>query len=343
MDAMGVRKKNKDQSRTKVREGKAVLAFRAAGLVAVFSLALAVLPRAASGKTVANVEGMLPKETRVLAYCDLKSARELSSFPRIQKYILPDHFLSMENIVSKAGIDPNAQIEGVLWGLILDDKGTERLAGFAFGQFNPESSEALLQKQDFVAVNYRGISLWTPNQSSGSNDIWFSFLDANTIAFGERPSLETLIQVHDGELESLVTNSALFPMVNEENGKDAWLWAVLDAKYASKIIDQLFPIAREFPQTDEIRKRLRAIEIRFRADGDTESSHFLAICGSADDANLMAVLLQADMQYRRYQEEQNKNSDFVDALQTSTVSLDGERLAFDITINPDQLLFLLKM
>ena len=180
--------------------------------------------------------------------------------------------------------------------------------------------------------------LYAFGSGTGAGDLLFVFIDSNTAAFGHRAALEKLIDVRTGVTESLLTNDKLFPLINEANGSGL-IWAVLDQKYTHLAVQQLLPQAGQFPQATEIIRRLQAMTINVEADSGVDA-HFQAVCGSTDDANLLAAALQAGLLYRRYQEAQ-AHPDLAATLDQVRVAPSGDRLKIEAPVSQDQLLSLI--
>jgi hypothetical protein len=105
-------------------------------------------------------------------------------------------------------------------------------------------------------------------------------------------------------------------------------------------MQQLVPQASQFPQAAAIMDHIRAMTITIDADSGVDA-HFQAVCGSTDDANLLAAALQAGLMYRRYQEA-STNPTLAGALDQVRIAPSGDRLKVDAPINPDQLLSLIR-
>ena len=304
----------------------------------VLSSLLAV-PRASYGGTLSTaVVGMFPKDVGEIAYADLKTARKLTWFPQLREQLLPSRFRDFEKFLASAGVDPNTQVEELAWGS-MDKGGGEDVLGVALGQFDPSSTEARFKSQKLAPVDVRGYHLYAFSGGKSSVDILFTFIDANTAAFGTRSALEKLIDVRAGVSESMLTNDKLFPLINESNGHGL-IWAVLDQNYSHVAMQQLVPQASQFPQAAAIMDRIKAMTITIDADSGVDA-HFQAVCASPDDANLLAAALQAGLMYRRYQEA-STNPTLAGALDSVRIVPSGDRLKVEAPISQDQLLSLIR-
>lgn len=308
-------------------------------LVAALVVSTLAVPQVARAGTLSTaVIGMFPKEIGEFAYADLKSARKYSWFPQLREQMLPSRFRDFEKFLASAGVDTNTQLEELSWASIQTGAG-EDVVGVALGEFNPSSAETRFKQQKIAAIDLHGYHLYPFAGSSGAADLLFTFIDANTAAFGTRPGLEKLIDVRTGTTQGLLTDDKLFPLINEANGHGL-VWAVLDKNYTHIAMQQLVPQASQFPQAGAIMDRLQAMTINIDADTGVDA-HFQAVCGSTDDANLLAAALQAGLMYRRYQEAQ-AGSALAGALEQIRVAPSGNRLKVDAPVSQDQLLTLIR-
>lgn len=301
---------------------------------------VAIPQRAYAGTLSTAVIGMFPKQVGEFAYADLKSARKYTWYAQLREQLLPSKFRQFEQFLTSAGVDPNSAVDEVAWANTSTAKGGgEEIVGIALGSFNPSSSEERFKQQKMQMTDVHGYHLYAFGSGSGPGDLFFTFIDSNTAAFGHRTALEQLIDVRGGVLPSLLENDQLFPLVNEVNGNGI-IWAVLDQNYTHLAVQQLLPQASQFPQAATIVNRMKAMTIAIEADSGVDA-HFQAVCSSPDDANLLAAGLQAALLMRRYQEAQS-NPDLASALDQVRVTPSADRLKLEAPVSQDQLLSLIR-
>jgi hypothetical protein len=305
--------------------------------IAILLITFCAAHTASAGTLSTAVIGMFPKDIGEFAYADLKASQKFPWFPQLREQLLPSRFRDFEKFMASAGIDPNTQVEEIAWAGITDSKaGGEEIVGAALGSFDPSSAEAKFKAQKMAMVDVHGYHLYSSGSASGGGSIYFTFIDSNTAAFGNRSSLEKLIDVRVGTSESLLTNDKLFPLITSVNGSGI-IWAVLDQNYTHLGMTQLVPQASQFPQATKIIERLQAMTISVVADTNVDAK-FEAVCSSPDDANLLGAALQAGVMYQRYQQTQAQaNSTLANALQNIRVTPSGDHLKIDLPISQDQL------
>jgi hypothetical protein len=308
-----------------------------------------------AGKLGANVVALFPKDVGEFAYADLKKARQLKWFKPLEDQMLPGRLKEFERFLSSAGVDPNSQVDEIAWAVVnqsgpapkqqagADEKDTsgggEQLVGVALGTFNPSATADYYAAQKLSVAKIHGYSLYAFGSGAGAGDLLFFFIDSNTAAFGHRSLLEKLIAVRFGEEESLLRNEKIFPLINEANGGGV-VWAVLNPYYTRMALSQLAPEMSQFPEAAKLTDRMKSLILNFEASSGVDG-HFQIICGSVEDANTLAALVQAGFLYRRYQESQT-NPDLAQLFDQARVSAKGDRLDLRMSLSDDQMTTLIR-
>jgi hypothetical protein len=296
-----------------------------------------------------DIISLFPKDAGELAYADLKEARQYPWFAQLKEQMLPPKFREFEQFLQAAGVDPNTQVTDLAWALV-PNAGTadtnaasvpksEQIVGIALGQFEPSAAEAYFTAKKLPIVKIRTFSLFAFGGGSGPNDLFFFFIDSNTAAFGNRQQLERLIGVRYGEQQGLYSNTDMSSLVDQANGGGT-VWAVLDPAYTRLAFQQLVPEASQFPAASQLASKLKAMIITVKG-GSSVDAQFEAVCGSSDDANTFAALIQAGMMYRRYQVG-NSNPELGQLLDSAQIAPSGDRLDLRLSLTNDQMLGLIR-
>jgi hypothetical protein len=315
-------------------------------LIAIFC-ALPQVSRA--GSLGSDIISMFPQDSGELAYADLREARQFPWFTQLKEQMLPAKFREFETFLASAGIDPNTQVTELAWALVpgrtTKDTGagsvpsSERIVGVALGQFQPSSAEAYFTSKKLPIVKIRTFSLFAFGGGSGPNDLFFFFIDSSTAAFGQRQELEKMIAVRFGEEQGLYSNGDMSSLVNSANGNGT-VWAVLSPAYTRLAMQQLVPETAQFPAAAQLTSKLKAMTISIKG-GSGIDAKFEAVCGSSDDANTFAALLQAGMMYRKYQVG-DKNPELGQLLDSAQITPSGDRLSLRLSLTDDQMLSLIR-
>jgi hypothetical protein len=334
--------------------------------VALWCLALALtfggMARVAeAGSLSASVLGMFPKNVGEIGYADLKTARQASWFPQFEAQVLPVRFSYFERFVSSAGLDLSKQVDEIAWAAAAApaqpaSNGAdaaaaggppatpqkfrgEAVVGIALGNFQPDLIDSFFKTQKLPMVTVRGYTLYAFGSGVSPGDLFFFFLDQNTVAFGQREPLESLIAVHFGDEESFLANDTLSPLVDEVNG-DGTMWAAMDKNYAQTAIGRLLPDVAQFPGANTLLGNVKGMTVTAQTDPEMDLE-ITPLCASANDALTLAQLLQAGLLYKHYQVAQT-DPDMARVIDATSVSADGDHLKIRTQLSNDLVLSLLR-
>jgi hypothetical protein len=329
---------------------------RMAAAAAMLTAALASAQIAGAQRVGPDTIALFPKNVGEFAYANLKQARSEKWFPQLQEQLLPERFRQFEKFLASAGVDPNSQVEELVWGLVAEgvtDKNSgvgsdavptgEEVAGIALGNFNPRSTEAYFKAQKLPTYSSHSFTMYAFGSGAGPSDLFFMFLDSNTAAFGHRSVLDKMLDVRYGGAEGLLRNDKMFSLINEANGSGL-VWAVLNPAYTRLAMHQLAPQISQFPEASKLVTRMQNLLINIQA-GSGIDGKFQAICGSTDDANTLAQLLQLAMVYQQYEAKQGgqtQNADLADLLGQAQVNPTGDRVVLHLALTDDQMSSLIK-
>jgi hypothetical protein len=318
---------------------------------ALLALTAVVSRPAKAGGVGADTIGLFPKQTGEVGYVDLKKARSMKWFPALEQQVLPERFRQFEKFLASAGVDPNTQVDELVWGLVADSTTTdakgnvtsvpsgEHTVGIAMGTYNPESTEAYFKRQKLPIVKVENYDLFGFGSGSGPDDLFFFFLDSSKAVFGHKELLEKLLAIRAGREDGLLRNDAMFSLINEANGNGV-VWAVLDAGYTQLAMSQLAPEVQQFPEAVKLVQNMRSMIISANASSGVDAK-FQAVCGSTQDANTLSQLLAAGLMYKKYQAGKD-NPDFGQLLDQTNVVPSGDRVVIGMTVSDDQMTSLIR-
>lgn len=321
----------------------------AAGAVLVL-MAAALAKPAKAGGVGADTIALFPKETGEFAYADLKKARTMKWFPALQEQMLPERFRQFEKFLAAAGVDPNTQVDELVWGLVAagksvnKDGGTsdmptgEMLVGIAMGNYNPESTEAYFKQQKLPTVKSNSYTLFAFGSGASDTDLFFFFLDSNKAVFGQKVLLDKLLEIRFGREDGLLRNDQMFNLINEVNGSGV-VWAVLDPSYTRLAMSQLAPEVQQFPEAAKLVANMKSMMITATASSGVDGK-FQAVCGTTQDANTLSQLMTAGLLYKKYQAKDNP--ELGQLLDQTNVTPSGDRVVIRMSISDDQMTSLIR-
>jgi hypothetical protein len=325
---------------------------RFAGFAGLLSLALSLAllaPRAHAGTLSTDVIGLFPSTVGEFAYADLRQARQFSWFGQLEDQMLPARFKQFEQFLAAAGMDPNTQVEEVAWGLVPTSMGqggaagvptAEQILGVALGQFQESAAQAYFKKQKTPTFPSHGFTLYSLGTGTGSEDFFLVLLDPSTAAFGQRATLEKLLDVRVGLQPNLVHNDQMYSLISQANGRGI-VWAVLNPGYSRLALQQLAPEAAQVPEATQIMGKIKSLLISIQPSNGVEADFHVA-CATSDDANQLGSLLNAGFLLLKMQATSQNNSGLVQLVDGAKVTSAGEHLSVSINLTNDQVVTLIQ-
>jgi hypothetical protein len=318
---------------------------------ALLALLAIVAKPAKAGGVGADTLGLFPKNTGEFGYVDLKKARTMKWFPSLEQQVLPERFREFEKFLASAGVDPNSQVDELVWGLVPDSTTTdangvttsvpsgEHTVGIAMGTYNPESTEAYFKAQKLPIAKVENYNLFGFGAGNGPDDLFFFFLDSSKAVFGHKALLEKLLEIRAGREEGLLRNEVMYNLINEANGSGV-VWAVLDGGYTQLAMSQLVPEVQQFPEAAKLVQNMKSMVISANASSGVDAK-FQAVCGSTQDANTLSQLMTAGLLYKKYQASKD-NPELGQLLDQTNVTPSGDRLVIALTVSDDQMTSLIR-
>ncbi|HEY1804439.1 MAG TPA: hypothetical protein VGG45_08145, partial [Terracidiphilus sp.] len=248
---------------------------------------------ASTGRAAAldpSVMELFPKNVTEIGYADLDEARSLPWFPQFAAQVVPVSLYGFDQFLSAAQMQSTSSIDQVVWARFSpldEDSATGSaailLAGVATGKFQVDAIKSFLKLQRVPAVQLDDTIAYSAENGIGPGAVFFTFLDQNTIAFGSIDALKKLLNVRDGNEDSLSENEAMIDDIGRVNG--GIFWGVLGSEDAQQAVERLMPVLRAFPQSRDLAGQIRQVAIGAN-DAGTIELNFQATTASAKDSIL---------------------------------------------------------
>jgi hypothetical protein len=225
-----------------------------AGLLITTTVALASPLSPAAQRVIPSAfEQVLCIDYRIAVQSKAALALKTTVFPRILR--------DFEAALTTSGVDATKDL-GSLTFASFRDNGELRTIGIASGSFS-----ALLKKvaQNPSPKTYRGSNLYLmvkapdPKQADGKQeakqkDLDMTFLDENTLLFGDRDALETALNVFNNDTASLQFNRKVADSMRDLD--KAAVWSILDRRGTLEMLHFALGAAGKRQEYPGIRKQI---------------------------------------------------------------------------------------
>jgi hypothetical protein len=217
------------------------IAFLMLGLCALGSSLMAA-PLGTNARTV------LPKDIQQIISVDYRMLRNSPSGMALKNRVLPDNLKNFESSLKGIGINPDSDVEQLTFVTYRTEKGAMRSFGVASGQFEPKKVLARYKAKKQKSEKYRDSDLWP------TGGFVMTFLDDNTMLFGEATSVKDGLDVRDGQRESVAGSPEMMQLIGEaESGP---VWSVLDQQGTQNMLRSALGEASSLADYDTVKKRL---------------------------------------------------------------------------------------
>jgi hypothetical protein len=252
-------------------------------------VALAASAQAATLGTAAST--VIPASTQQIINVDYRKMNNAPSALALKQRVLPEPLKQFEQALKGVNIDPETDVETLTFAAFSSGKQGLRVVGVAQGNFSRAKVLKKLRTRKVKGEKYRG-SVVYPMVSG----MQMTFLDDNTLLFGDDSALRIALDTRDGEHPGLSTNTQVTNLV--ANVDSATVWSVLDTAGTQHMMRQALGDASKLGDYETIKKRIHGSY--YTADFDRGVDFDLTVL-TADSmtATTLSSVVQAGMWWRQ--------------------------------------------
>jgi hypothetical protein len=304
-------------------------------VILILSLGLACSPAwcASSGNPVELT--YFPEHCTQVGHVDLAQARNFPWFVALKTKFVPVQFYRFENFISSPQLGLGNQIKSLYWADVAPNANSPGgVLGIADGEFDRQTAVSALETLKSPSYDYGGYTFYETASDFSDADLWFTFLDSDTIVFGSRLLLEQSIRSKTAAEPSLPQNSKLMELIRRQ-ANDRIFWSVSTGDAARAAWRRLLPAAGTVPAADQAVASIVSLEISAEGDSDTELDlSAVAATNTPENALAFSALLQAGLALKQFEVGQ-MNSDVARILRGFSLSANANRVAISIPLKND--------
>lgn len=280
------------------------------------AMCVAMLPAQLHAATLGTAaQTVIPSETQQIISVDYRKMNNAPSALALKKRVLPDALRQFEEALRGIGINPDSDVDTLNFAAFR--MGKQGLHGLGIAQGNFSRAKVLKQLKLKKIKGEKHGSGWMYPMAGGLD---MSFLDANTLLFGERTSVEYGLDVRDGVQQGLSSNSQMSDLV--ANADSGTVWSVLDTAGTNYMLRQALGDASKLADYDTVKKRIGGSY--YTADFEHGVDFDLTVLTSdAMTATTLSSVIKAGMLYRKMSAQSSSEKL---ALESTQVDSDSDKL-----------------
>jgi hypothetical protein len=258
--------------------------FLAAVLLAASTLAVAA-PLNSNGRSV------IPASAQQIICVDYRAMHNSPTAMELKARVLPESLKEVESSLKDMGINPDKDVDQLTFVSFRTQKNGLRSFGIAQGQLNMKQVLAGYKKRKVMGTKYLHSVLYPV-----STGIQMTFLDDNTILFGEPISVKDGLAAQNGETPNISNNTDVVDQITSSEAEP--IWSVLDQIGTQTMLRSALGDASKLADYDTVRKRVGAS--RYTLDF-TRGVDFNLNVTTSDSmtAGTLSTLIKAGMMYRK--------------------------------------------
>jgi hypothetical protein len=198
-----------------------------------------------------SARSMMPSEIQQLIGVDYRALKDSPTAQALKEKVLPENLKELESALKGIGIDADHDLDQLNFASFRTEKKGIQTIGVAQGSF---SAKVVLKKMKLKKIT--GTKYGTASIYPMDNGLVMTFLDDNTLAFGESASLHSALDTRDGKRPSMDSNPVMTDQMSAVDG--APLWSILDQKGTQAMMMSAMGDASKVGDYDSLKKRILA-------------------------------------------------------------------------------------
>jgi hypothetical protein len=261
-----------------------------------------------------SARALVPSEIQQLIGVDYRSLKDSPTAQKLKDQVLPQDLKDFEASLKGVGIDSENDLDQLNFISFRTPKVGIQTVCVAQGSF---SAKAVLKK--FKAKKIAPTKYGTTSVYSMGNGYVMTFLDDNTMAFGQEAPLHSALDTRDGKRASLDSNPTISDQMAAVDA--APVWSVLDQQGTQAMMRSALGDAAKVADYDTVKKRLLAshYSMSFQTGVNFDLS---VLTADSMTAGTLSSLLKAGILYKKM----NATAAEKTAFDATTVDSDGSNL-----------------
>ena len=261
-----------------------------------------------------SARSCIPADLLQLISVDYRALKDSPTALALKKQLMPDNIKQFEAALKGIGIDPDKDVDTLAFASFRSGKQGVKNIGAASGSFDMKVVLKKMKLQKFVPKKY------------GTSDVYpmdggfvMTFLDNDTLLFGEATALHAALDTRDGKTLSLDTNGDMADLMPDVDS--APVWSILDQQGTQNMMRSALGDASRIADYETLKKRL--LGSRYTMNFASGVNFDLTVLTSDSvTASTLSSLVKAGILYKKV----NATAAEKVAIDNTTADSDGSNL-----------------
>jgi hypothetical protein len=254
-------------------------------LILISAVAASAMPIGSSARTV------IPSDIQQVICVDYRTLKDSDTAMALKQQLLPDNLKQFEVALKGVGINPDDDLDQLVFASYRLSKQGVKVVGVAQGSFSAATVLKKIRVQKIRPVKYHDSDLY-----SMPGGMQMTFLDDNTLLFGETSAVHGALDARDGDTTTLDANQQVSDMMSSV--QSGTVWSVLDQDGTQNMLRSALGDAAKLADYDMVKKRVLGSRYTMNFSDGIKFDLSVVTSDSVTAATLSS-LLKAGMLYRR--------------------------------------------
>jgi hypothetical protein len=273
---------------------------------------------------------VIPSDIQQIISVDYRALHNSPTAEALKDQLLPESLKQFEKALQGVGIDSERDVDQLTFAAYRLGKQGVKVVGMAQGSFSSRVVLKRMRLKKIMPTKYRTSEIFAMG-----NGMMMTFLDENTLLFGDDGAVKGSLDARDGLIPTLDSNSTMADMMAAVDGSP--VWSLLDQQGTQNMMRSALGDASKVADYDTVKKRL--IGSRYTMDFSSGVNFNLdVITSDSMTAATMSSLVKAGMLYKKM------NASPVEkvAIDALTVDSDSSKLQLHFKTDDKQFQALMK-
>lgn len=260
------------------------------GLLLISTFLIGGLP-AFGAPLATNARAVIPFQVQQIINVDYRRMKNSDSAMEMKAKLMPPNMKQFEDALKGIGVVVDRDIDQITLAAFRSKKQGLQIIGIAQGIFPKKKLLLGIHKKKILAKKLNGSFVYPM-----SGGMVMTFLDENTMLFGDQSAVQASLNARDDSSESLNANGQVTDMIASVD--KGTLWSVLDAEGTQTMLKGALGTASNLAEYDNIKKHLTGS--RYTVDFDHGIDFDLNVVTSDNmTAATLASVLKAGLLFKK--------------------------------------------
>ncbi len=196
-----------------------------------------------------SARAVIPADIQQIISVDYRALRSSDTAMALKAQVLPENLKQFEAALKGVGVDPEKDVDQLIFASYRVPKQGVRIVGVAQGLFPVKTFNKKMALKKIKPRKYRDAAIFP---MSGGMEM--TFLDDSTLLFGDISAIQGALDARDGYASGLDSNSQMADMIpSVDSGA---VWSILDQQGTQNMMRSALGEASGLADYDTIKKRL---------------------------------------------------------------------------------------